>query len=330
MVALGSSMSNSGSAVKSMKSVLAVSFAVVFDGFADFGGGEDVALLQREDGLERFDFERESFIGVGADDFQRAHLVALAFFDGDGDVDGFAVGAAGERDAEFVALRVVIFEDRAVGRDDDLEVAVVLIVAANADFEIFGELFGVVGLAENRDVPEVERNRVRAIVAHGADELAIAEGVVAGELDVADFNFRAFLNLEDEDDGVAGSDALVLRRDGGELAAVLAEQFLQDDFGFLDARRVEAAFDGEADFALFEAIENVGLGDRVDAVVADAANDGALSDFEDDVFVIGAVGRIFDAELYVFEKLRVPESLEIAAERFLIIRIAFAREDAGL
>ena len=46
----------------------------------------------------------------------------------------------------------IIFEDRAVGRDDDLEVAVVLIEAADADFEIFGELFGVVGLGEDGDV----------------------------------------------------------------------------------------------------------------------------------------------------------------------------------
>ena len=186
-------------------------------------------------------------------------------------------GAAGERDAELVALRVVIFEDRAVGRDDDLEVAVVLIEAADTDFEIFGELFGIVRLAQDGDVPEIKRNRVRAIVAHRADELAIAESVIAGEADVADFDFRAFLNLEDEDNGVAGGDALVLRRDGGELAAVLAKEFLEDDFGFLDARRIEAAFDGEADFALFEAIENVGFRDGVDAVVADAANDGALS-----------------------------------------------------
>src|ERR1700722_16530895 len=68
----------------------------------------------------------------------------------------------------------------------------------------------------------------------------------------------------------------------------------------------------------------------MDAVVANAANDGTLSDFENDVLMIGAVGRIFDAKLYVFEKLRVPEGLEVAAERFLIVRIAFAREDARL
>ena len=66
------------------------------------------------------------------------------------------------------------------------------------------------------------------------------------------------------------------------------------------------------------------------AVVADAANDGTFFDFEDDVFVIGPVGRIFDAQLYVFEKLRVPESLKIAAKSFFVVGIAFAAEDARL
>ena len=67
----------------------------------------------------------------------------------------------------------------------------------------------------------------------------------------------------------------------------------------------------------------------MDAVIADAANDRALLDVEDDVFVIGTVGRVFDAELYVFEKLRVPESLKIAPEGFFVVGIAFAAEDAG-
>ena len=66
----------------------------------------------------------------------------------------------------------------------------------------------------------------------------------------------------------------------------------------------------------------------MNAVVADAADDRALFDFEDDVFVIGAVGRIFDAELYVFEKLRVPEGLKIAAQSFFVVWVAFAGEDA--
>ena len=45
--------------------------------------------------------------------------------------------------------------------------------------------------------------------------------------------------FENQDDRVAGGDALVLRRDLGELTAVLAEKFFEDDFGFLDLRGVE-------------------------------------------------------------------------------------------
>ena len=41
--------------------------------------------------FERFHLERQGFVRVGADDFYRAHLVAFVFFDGNGDVDGFAL-----------------------------------------------------------------------------------------------------------------------------------------------------------------------------------------------------------------------------------------------
>ena len=46
--------------------------------------------------------------------------------------------------------------------------------------------------------------------------------VVADKFDGADFNFGAFVNFEDEDDGVARGDAFVLRSHRGELVAVLA------------------------------------------------------------------------------------------------------------
>jgi hypothetical protein len=126
-------------------------------------------------------------------------------------------------------------------------------------------------------------------VTHGANELAIAESVIAGKFNPADLYLGTFLDFENEDDRVAGGDALVLRSDFGELAAVLAEQLFQDHFRFLDARGVELAFYGEADLALFETIENVRFGDGMNAVVTNAADDRALFDFEDDVLVIGAL-----------------------------------------
>ena len=197
-----------------------------------------------------------------------------------------------------------------------------------ADLEIFVEFFAIVGLGENRDFGDVERDGVRTIVAHGSNELAIAEGVIAGEPDVANLHLGTFFDLEDEDHGVAGGDALVLGSDLRELAAMLAEEILQNDFRLLDAGGIELALDGQTYFALLEAVKDVGFGDRVDAVITDAANDRALFDVEDNVFVIGTVGRVLDAELYVFEKLCVPESLKIAAKGFLVVGIALAAEDA--
>src|SRR6266576_6403568 len=74
--------------------------------------------------------------------------------------------------------------------DGDLEVTVVTIEAANADFQVLAQLFAVVGLAEHRDIPEVKRNRVRPVVTHGANQLAVAESVVSLEFDFTDLDFR--------------------------------------------------------------------------------------------------------------------------------------------
>src|SRR5712671_3430753 len=55
------------------EAVLAIRFGVVLHGFADFCGGEDVAVFKRKNGPEGIDLKRKSFIGIGADDFQRSH-----------------------------------------------------------------------------------------------------------------------------------------------------------------------------------------------------------------------------------------------------------------
>src|SRR5712672_2421851 len=93
------------------EAVLAIRFGVVLHGFADFGGRENVAFFERENGPEGVDLKRESFIGIGANDFQRAHLVALAFFDGNRDIDRFSVAAAGDGNAHAETGGVDIFED---------------------------------------------------------------------------------------------------------------------------------------------------------------------------------------------------------------------------
>src|SRR5882762_28865 len=110
------------------EAVLAVSFGVILHGFADFGGGEDVAVFKGKNGPKGVDLKREGFIGIGADDFQRAHLVALAFFDRNRDIDGFSVAATGDRNAHAETGGVDIFEDRIAA--NGLEVAIILVEAA--------------------------------------------------------------------------------------------------------------------------------------------------------------------------------------------------------
>jgi len=73
------------------------------------------------------------------------------------------------------------------------------------------------------------------------------------------------------------------------MPAMFAEQFLQDNFGLLDARGIELTLHSEADLALFEAIENVGFRNGMNIVVANAADDRTLFDFEDDGLVIRTI-----------------------------------------
>src|SRR5882762_6772384 len=153
------------------EAVLAIGFGVILHGFADFGGGEDVAVFEGEDGPEGVDLKREGFIGIGADDFQRSHVVALALFDGNGDIHRFAVATAGNRNAHAETGGVNIFEDRIF--HNHFEVAIVLIQTADAHFKIFVELFAVVGFGENGNVPEIKRNGIRTIMAHRSNELEV-------------------------------------------------------------------------------------------------------------------------------------------------------------
>src|SRR5882757_4398993 len=93
------------------EAVLAIRFGVILHGFADFGGGEDVAVFKGKDGPKGIDLKREGFIGIGANDLERAHLVALAFFDWNRDIDGFSVAAAGDGNTHAKPNSVDIFEN---------------------------------------------------------------------------------------------------------------------------------------------------------------------------------------------------------------------------
>ncbi len=148
------------------KSIFAVDLAVLLQGFADLFGGEDVAFLERKSAFQCVDLERQGLVRISADDLQRPHVVAFALLNGDGNVDSLSMALPGDqRYAQAAAGGVDVFEDGLA--NDNFEVAVVAIQAANTDFQIFAQLFAVIGLREYRDVPKVERNRVGPVVPHG-------------------------------------------------------------------------------------------------------------------------------------------------------------------
>src|SRR5207302_777084 len=102
-----------------------------------------------------------------------------------------AVAPSGdERNAQAGVRGVHIFENGLA--DGNLEVAVVAVESANADFEVFAQFLPVVGFREHRDIHEIKRDGIRAVVAHGANEFAIAESVIALKFDFADFDLGAF------------------------------------------------------------------------------------------------------------------------------------------
>ena len=109
---------------------------------------------------------------------------------------------------------------------------------------------------------------------------------------------------------------------------MLAQQFLQRDFCFFDFRGIELAFDAQTDFAFLEAVENVRFRNGVNSVITNTADLWTLFHIKDDNFTVGDVRRVFDAEFYVFKKLRVPKSLKIAAQGLFVVHVAFATEDA--
>src|SRR5438552_13158238 len=107
------------------------------------------------------------------------------------------------------------------------------------------------------DFGDVQRNLIRTIVPHRANELAVAERMVAGELDLTDFYLRSFFNLENQNNGGARSNALILRRNFRKLTAVFAQQFLDHHFSLFNLCGIKLALDRQADFALLESSENV-------------------------------------------------------------------------
>ena len=112
--------------------------------------------------------------------------------------------------------------------------------------------------------------------------------------------------------------------------AVLGLQILDHHLGLFDLRGIKLTFHRKAHLAILEAVENVGFGDGFNAVVLDAADDRPLDHVKDHDFGIRFRGAVLHLEADVLEILGVPKRLEVAAQRFFIVRIAASGEDARL
>ncbi len=151
---------------------------------------------------------------------------------------------------------------------------------------------------------------------------------VSRDHNFADLHLGSFVDVERKRYGVRARQSFVGGLDGGELAAVLGQQLLNNHFRLLDFCRIELAFNREADLAVLEPVQDVGFGDRFVALVFDAPDDGPLGDIENDDFLVGLVRAVLDFETDVLEILRVPQGVEIAPQGVIVHGVAGAGKDA--
>src|SRR5262249_45184618 len=149
--------------------------------------------------------------------------------------------------------------------------------------------------------------------------------LVAFKLDLADFDLRAFLDIEAHGNG-SGRYLLHLHGDGGELAPVFRQQLQQGYLGFDDLGGVIGRIHGQADLDLLVAVQDVALGDGIQPVIVDGA-DGRLFP---DVDVDGpALGRLFALNAHIVKEPHVPHGTQVALQGGLVIDITGAGVNAG-
>ncbi len=160
-------------------------------------------------------------------------------------------------------------------------------------------------------------------ILHRPLDLPFFESVVAFELDFTDLHLRSFIYVENYLE--RGRRHLAdFRFNRGELAAALGQVLLQNIACALDLVRVVLRFDAEADSAILEAVQNLGHGNRLHALVLDRPYDAPL--YHHKGHDPTRLARLaFDADFV--EASGVPERHEIAMHGLLIVLIALLRID---
>ncbi len=149
--------------------------------------------------------------------------------------------------------------------------------------------------------------------------------LVADERDLADVDLRPFLDHErDADLGRRNRTYFGAHR--RELPAMLRQQFPDRDFCLLNLGGIVLALGGKPDLALLKTIEHVAFRNRVQSEILNFADGRPLLDVNMDT---PALGGLFFLEPYVLEVVSVPQGVEIAVERRLVINIPGTGENTS-
>jgi hypothetical protein len=251
-----------------------------------------------------------------------AQPVHAAFFDRNGDIDGFSGSRLNQGNVRSLMSGVA---NLGLGvAYVCFEIATILVLLAHA-LGIFIELGGVISPGEYVFEENGMRNADRPQILHRTAQDAALDVLVAVELDLSDFDLGAFFDHE-RDAHRSGGNISYFCANGCKLAAVFGEQLLDGIFGFLDTRRIVLAFDHQPNLLLLESVENIAVGNSAQADVVDLTDRRLLLDLNDEP---PAFGRLFAQKLDVLEISRVPQRIEVAFQRSLIVNIAGLGEDAG-
>ncbi len=295
---------------------LSVQFAQIFQAFAQFGDVQHLPRLHAEDVKQKLVVGDELVMQEG----DLADVIPVAFDHRDVDVDLLAGVPAPEEDMH--ALGTAQLQRRVFHQG--LKVSTILIGGADF-FEILRELGLVVSLAEEAFKDEGVGNPNGTQLLHAFAQRAGTEHLVTGEGDVAHLDLGALIHVKRQLHRT-GRQRRGSSLDGGVLAPMLGEQFLDGHFGMFHDGRIVGAVHREAHVTRLVAIQNVGLRDRLQALVLDAANERL---FLNDHVQQDAARGVFAFDANIVKKAGVPQRHEVPVDLGRIINVTDARKNAG-
>src|SRR5260370_3053432 len=112
---------------------------------------------------------------------------------------------------------------------------------------------------------------------------------------------RPFVDVKHESHRIRGRILFVSGLHRCKLMSVCCEQVTDNDNGVLQLRPVEPASYRESSSLIFQSVMNIRLGDGLNPLVLDPANNRPFLNNEHYAFSVCQVGAIFDLQSYVVE-----------------------------